>query len=73
MHKKDNKNGQLISSNVLNFATVIINNCALLHMFMTRSTTNHSHPILLNVTDNASALSWTNHTFRKLKLGMLLA
>jgi hypothetical protein len=73
MHKKDNKDGQLILSNVLEFVTVIINYCASLHVFMTRSITNDPHPILLNVTNNASALSWTNYTCRKSKLGRLLA
>jgi hypothetical protein len=73
MHKKDNKDGQLILINVLKFVTVIINYCASLHMFMTRSIKTDPHPVLLNVTDNASALSWTNHTCRKSKLGRLLA
>ncbi len=72
MHKKDNKYGQLISINVLEFVTVIINYCTSLHMFMMKSITNDPHPVLLNVTDNASALSWTNHTCRKSKLGRLL-
>jgi hypothetical protein len=73
MHKKDNKDGQLISINVLKYVTVIINYCASLHVFMTRSIPNGLHPILLNVTNNAFALSWTNHTCRKLKFGRLLA
>ncbi len=72
MHRKDNKDGQLILINVLKFVTVIINYCSSLHMFMTRSITNNPHPVLLNVTDNTSALSWTNHTCRKSKLGRLL-
>jgi hypothetical protein len=72
MHKKDNKDGLLILINVLKFVTVIINYCASLHVFMTMSITNNPHPVLLNMTDNASALSWTNHTCRKSKLGRLL-
>jgi hypothetical protein len=71
--RKDNKDGQLISINALKFITVIINYCASLHVFMTRSITNNPHLVLLNVTDNASTLSWTNHTCRKSKLGRLLA
>jgi hypothetical protein len=35
MHKKDNKDGLLISINILKFVTVIINYCASLHVFMT--------------------------------------
>jgi hypothetical protein len=73
MHRKDNKDGQLILINVLEFVTVIINYCASLHMFTTTSKMNDPHPVLLNMTDNASALSWTNHTCRKSKLGRLLA
>ncbi len=73
MHKKDNKDGLLILINVLEFVTVIINYCASLHVFMMRSITNDPHPVLLNETNNASALSWTNHTCRKSKLGRLLA
>jgi hypothetical protein len=72
MHKKDNKEGLLILINVLNFVTVIINYFASLNVFMTRSIMNDPHPVLLNVTNNTSTLSWTNHTCRKLKLGRLL-
>ncbi len=57
MHKKDNKDGQLILINVLKFVTNIINYCASLHVFMMRSIMKDPHPVLLNVTDNASALS----------------
>ena len=42
-------------------------------MFMTRSIMNDPHPVLLNMTNYVSALSWTNHTCRKSKLGRLLA
>ncbi len=73
MHKKDNKDGQLILVNVLKFVTVIINYCASLHMLMTRSITKDPYPVLLNMINNASTLSWTNHTCRKSKPGKLLA
>jgi hypothetical protein len=72
IHKKDNKDGLLISINVLEFVTVIINYCASLHMFTTKIITDNPHPVLLNIID-ASALSWTNHTCRKSKLGRILA
>ncbi len=42
-------------------------------LFMTRSITNGPHPVLLNMTNNASTLSWTNHICRKSTLGRLLA
>jgi hypothetical protein len=72
-HKKDNKDGLHISNNILEFITVIINYCASLHVFITRSITRDLHPVLLNVTNNSCTLSWTNHTCRKSKLGRLLA
>jgi hypothetical protein len=52
---------------------VIINYCASLHVFTTKNITDNPYPVLLNMTDNASALSWTNHTCRKSKLSRLLA
>ena len=58
-HKKDNKDGLLILINVLEFVTVIINYCAVLHLVTTTSATDDPYPVLLNVTDNASALIWT--------------
>jgi hypothetical protein len=42
-------------------------------MFKSKKITDDPHPVLLNITDNASTLSWTNHTCRKSKLGRLLA
>jgi hypothetical protein len=57
LHKQDNKDGLLISINVLKFVTVIINYCATLHIITTKSATNDPYPVLLNVTNNASALS----------------
>jgi len=68
-HKKDNKDGLLISINILEFVTVIINYCAVLHFVMTMSATDDPYPVLLNVTDNASALSWTTGSCKKSKVG----
>ncbi len=73
IHKKDNKDGLLILINILEFVTVIINNCASLHVFTMKNITNDPHPVLLNVTNYASALNRTNHTCRKSILGRLLA
>ncbi len=42
-------------------------------MFTMKNITDNLHPVLLNVSDNISALSWTNYTSRKSKLGRLLA
>jgi len=64
-HKKDNKDGLLISINVLEFITVIINYCAALHFVTTTSATDDPYPVLLNVTNNTSALSWTTGACKK--------
>ena len=73
LHKQNNADGQLISINVLEFVTVIINYCAALHLVLTENVTDDKYPVLLNVTDNTSALSWTTGPCRKSKLGRLLA
>jgi hypothetical protein len=73
LHKRDNTDGLLISINVLEFVTVIINYCAALHMVLRKNPTNDPYPVLLNVTDNASALSWTTGACRKSRIGRLLA
>ena len=73
LHKRDNKDGLLISINVLEFVTVIINYCATLHIVTTTFATDDLYPVLLNVTNNASALSWTTGACKKLKIGRMLA
>lgn len=73
IRKNDNKDGQLISINVLEFVTVIINYCAALHVILTENVTDDRYPVLLNVTDNMSALSWTTGACRKSRIGRLLA
>jgi hypothetical protein len=45
-HKKDNKDGLLISINVLEIVTVIINYCAALHFVMTTLATDDPYPVL---------------------------
>ncbi len=73
LHKRDNVDGLLISNNVLEFVTVIINYCAAIHMVLTKNPTSEPYPVLLNITDNASALSWTTGASRKSRIGRLLA
>jgi hypothetical protein len=60
--KTSNNNGMLMLINVLEFVMVIINYCAALHVVRTSPITDNPHPVILNVTDNSSALSWTLHT-----------
>jgi hypothetical protein len=73
LHKRDNTDGLLISINVLEFITVIINYCAALHMVLSKNPTNNPYPVLLNVIDNPSALSWTMGACHKSRIGRLLA
>jgi hypothetical protein len=62
----------LISINVLEFVTVIINYCAALHIVQTSHITDDPSPVLLNVTDNTSALNWTLHSCKTSKIGRML-
>jgi hypothetical protein len=73
LHKRDNADSLLISINVFKFVTVIINYCAALHIVLSTNPTNNPYPVLLNVTENASALSWTMGACRKSRIGPLLA
>jgi hypothetical protein len=63
----------LISINVLEFVTVIINYLASLHVITKTTFTDDPHPVLLNVTDNMSALKWRTGACRKSKIGRRLA
>jgi hypothetical protein len=71
--KSNNADGTLFSINILEFVTVIINYCAVLHVIKITPITDNPHPILLNITDNISALNWTIHTCKLSKLSRLLA
>jgi hypothetical protein len=73
LHKRDNADGLLISINALKFVTVIVNYCAALHMVLTKNPTSNHYPVLLIVTDNPSALSWTTGPCQKSRIGRLLA
>jgi hypothetical protein len=58
LHKRDNTDDLLISINVLEFVT-IINYCAVLHTVLTKNPMSDPYLVLLIVTNNGSALSWT--------------
>jgi hypothetical protein len=73
LFKSDNEDGLLISINVLEFVTVIINYLASLHVITKTTFTDDPHPVLLNVTDNMSALKWRTGACRKSKIGRRLA
>jgi hypothetical protein len=63
----------LVLINVLEFVMVIINYCATLHVVWTSLITDDPHPVILNVTNNSSALSWTLHMCKQSKIGQMLA
>ena len=73
LFKSDNEDGTLISINVLEFVTVIINYVASLHVITSTNYTDDPHPVLFNLTNNTSALSWTTGACRKSKIGRQLA
>jgi hypothetical protein len=56
--KTNNYTGMLVLINILEFVTVIINYCTALHVVWKSPTTDNPHPVILNVTDNSSTLSW---------------
>jgi hypothetical protein len=71
--KTNNDDSMLVLINVLEFIMVTINYCAALHVVWTSPITNDPHPVILNVTDNSSTLSWTLHTCKQSKIGKMLA
>jgi hypothetical protein len=73
LHKQDNADGQLISINVQEFVIVIIYYCAALHMVLSTNPMNNPYPVHLNVSNNASTLSWTISACRRSRIGCILA
>lgn len=73
LYKSDNKDGQLISINVLEFVTVIINYIAATHVISTTNIIDDPYPVLLNITDNTSALNWTVNSCKTSPIGRLLS
>ena len=73
LHPKDNRDSNLISINVLKYLTVIIDYCAVYVIVTTLDVTDYPHPVLLSMTENTLAHSWTNHTCKSLIIGKLLA
>ena len=72
-HLSDNRDSNLISINVLEFLTVIVDYCAAYTVITTEYVTDDPHPVLLSMADNTSADSWTTHTCKSSILGRLLA
>lgn len=74
-HNRDGANGALVSINVLEFVTVIINYCAATQIMgsLDNPFPDDPHPVLLNITDNRSALNWTLHSCQGSPAARLLA
>jgi hypothetical protein len=70
--KANNNDGMLVLIN-LEFVMVIINDCTALHVVWTSPVTDNPPPVILNVTNNSSALSWTLHMCKQSKIGHMLA
>ncbi len=68
-----NNDGMLVSINALEFVMVIINYCAALHVVQTYPVTDDPHPVILNITNNSSALPWTLHMCKQSKIRQMLA
>ena len=62
----------LVSINVLEYVTIIINYIVALYVLQTTNVTDDPYLVLLNITDNSSALSWTLHTCKRSRIGHLL-
>ncbi len=67
--RSNNNDGMLVPISVLESVTVIINYCTALHVVWTSPITDDPHPVILNVTNKSSALSWTLHTCKRSKIG----
>jgi hypothetical protein len=71
--RSNNDGSMLVSIKVLKFVTVIINYSATLHGVWASPITDNPHPVILNATNNSSALSWTLHMCKQSKIGQMLA
>ena len=72
IHLNDNGDSNFTSINVLEYLTVIIDYCIAYVVVTTMDVTDGPQPVLLSMTDNTLAHSWTNHTCKSLITGKLL-
>ena len=73
LHLKNNEDQTFISINCLEFFTVIMNYCAALTVLAQDGSVEDPFPVVLNITDNVSALNWTLHTSKCSLIGRALA
>jgi hypothetical protein len=73
LHMKNNDNETFISINCLEYVTIIVNYCAAISVILEDDDIADPHPVMLCVTDNISAKSWTVHTSKKSIISRALA
>ena len=73
LHLKKDASQNFVSINVLEYVTTIINCCGALTTYLEDGHREDPHPVVLCVTDNVSAKSWTMHTSKKSIIGCALA
>ena len=73
MHLKNDLEQNVISINVLEYVTVILNYCGALTAYLEDTMNDDPHLVVLCVTDNISAKKWTTHTCKKSIIGQALA
>ncbi|KAL7523451.1 hypothetical protein ACHAWF_001168, partial [Thalassiosira exigua] len=68
----NNKSGRLVTINVLEFISIIINYAAALVALTLDDDTDDPYPVLLNESDSAVAIKWTNHHCKESLAGRAL-
>ena len=69
---ENNKKGLLISINVLEFVSVIINYAAAITVLNQEKHTDDPFPVLLDMADNTACIRWTNHACKDSLAGRAL-
>jgi hypothetical protein len=69
---KNNKQGKLVSINVLEMVCVVINIAAVIHVCHVDGIDLSQHPVLLNWCDSSSACCWVNHKCKYSLIGRRL-
>jgi hypothetical protein len=73
LYLPNNKKGNMVSINVLEFITIIINYAgALTVLGKEEGITDDPFPVLLNFCDNTSAIHWANHACKESLMGRAL-
>ena len=70
---KNNKDEMLFSINCLEYLRVIVSYCAAYTVTTPKNPTADLFPVILDITDNTSALNWMLHTAKKSLIGRALA